>query len=710
MMITWSRHGREPIDSPQELVGVTGYPEAPTWEKSPGRSTLLIHRSPVPEILMGSSAATRHAIAAIPARQTRKYVSCVMSFSRSDIEVAAFNAGHPGLRSSVDHALQLFLALLFAGLEPRYCPAHFVTTHTHTGRLEVNILIACSVFNPVKGKFYCLNPNPDRKGYRDAHRACQDVLNTRYGWADPQDPQRRQWLKRPDWWQKKNREEKRAGLAGCITREDHFFQVLDHALAEAEARDRSDLLDAIATTTPVTGYTVVRSDRRSITVGYVVNGEVTDKLRLTGEATQILGRRLGDACNPTVLAARQAAVEKAPSVLREAYEKQAAYNAKRYGQARMADTVSVLLDPATTRTRLIPARHIDLVSDDIPHPIGDLTHELEPHTSGTAPAPGRRPDQSDVDRPIRGTENAKHRTMDRGEGLAAATRGLADLRYRFDRYARSAVAVLTARRALAQLIPRMDRLMRLIPLWHARTVPFTPDILTGLAHAGHHMETQNDRFDAILRAGRNPTRPVPGPVAPRQLADNAGTGGRFRAIGDAAGGHTSSDHRGSDPAHGRHPDGANRPSGAAQSHGRADGAAGGAEYSAGVTDGPTPRPDEPALQLARRTAPTDSRAALIRRTREALPQSCHVKWQQMPEGEGLVIMEDPETTVLWIPGTGIWTDETPHHQKIVTALTHTFDPALTGVVIHARSDVDPVPLDADDSARQAETTLGQDGP
>ena len=85
------------------------------------------------------------------------------------------------------------------------------------------------------------------------------------------------------------------------------------------------------------------------------------------------------------------------------------------------------------------------------------------------------------------------------------------------------------------------------------------------------------------------------------------------------------------------------------------------------------------MRLAWRKAPSGSRADLIRRARQALP-ACRFRWQQAPDGEALVITDDPEIMVIWIPGRGLWSLATPHHDRIVAALIGAFGPDLVGTI------------------------------
>ena len=112
-------------------------------------------RTPAPELLLGHPGVVQSAIAALPFKAS--YRVALLSFDPSDVDVALFNDGDKIARQSVSGAIDLFLELAFAGL-PRACrPPVFAGTHTHTGRLEINIVMPRFV-RAETGKLRSYNP------------------------------------------------------------------------------------------------------------------------------------------------------------------------------------------------------------------------------------------------------------------------------------------------------------------------------------------------------------------------------------------------------------------------------------------------------------------------------------------------------------------------------------------------------------------------
>lgn len=140
---------------------LTNYMDSPTVTKIIAGRARQVTRDPVPEILAGDASALRRQIAALPFQ--RRYRFGMLSFAAQDVDVAAFNAGDPASRFAVGQALDLLRETLWPGVPVPARPMLYVTTHTHTGRLEVNFAVP---------------------------RAARDVLNQRFGWADPEDPRR----------------------------------------------------------------------------------------------------------------------------------------------------------------------------------------------------------------------------------------------------------------------------------------------------------------------------------------------------------------------------------------------------------------------------------------------------------------------------------------------------------------------------------------
>lgn len=196
MMITFSNYdGADPKGAAaQDAVGYMSAAMVP--KPNNDRGTRLIERVPAPEILIGDGTLMRAAIRAAPG--ILKYRSGVLSFAAADIDCAAFNAGSKDARGAADLALRLWVEVGFAGIPESCRPPLFVTTHTHTGRLELNVLAPRWVMRP-DGTVRSYNPDPPGTAGRNAIHAVEDILNQRFGWADPRAPDRAQLVKVPDW-------------------------------------------------------------------------------------------------------------------------------------------------------------------------------------------------------------------------------------------------------------------------------------------------------------------------------------------------------------------------------------------------------------------------------------------------------------------------------------------------------------------------------
>ncbi|PWR03997.1 hypothetical protein DKT77_03625 [Meridianimarinicoccus roseus] len=200
----------------------------------------LLRRDPAPEILRGDPALARAAIRMAPGKL--QYRSLALSFAPEDIDVDAFNAGAPGPRIAVDHMLWLYREIAFAGVPEKYRPPLFVTTHTHTGRLEVNVIVPRWVTRP-DGVRRAFNPDPPRPGSRKIWNTFEDLLNARFGWSNPRDPGRQRLMELPNWILKERAAAERSGDA----REPGPREILANALIAAvdagEVRNREEVIE-----------------------------------------------------------------------------------------------------------------------------------------------------------------------------------------------------------------------------------------------------------------------------------------------------------------------------------------------------------------------------------------------------------------------------------------------------------------------------------
>lgn len=445
MLITWSRHGRGGAtqSGPDKLVR---YFAAPAWRKAIGTRHVLVPRSPAPEVLIGDARRFRTVAQSVPFK--RQYASAILSFAPGDIDVAAFNAGDTASRQAAGIALHLVLESVLPGLPLTLRPAVYATTHTHTGRLEINLAISCGVFD-AQGTLRSFNPAPPLKGHRNGLEACRDTLNARFGWADPQDPRRQRLIARPHWEAKATREAQRARMTLPPTSREDLIQELVGYLIEHDPQSRTEVLHAIAMASSHTGYIVSRTTAKSVTL---TSPEAPDReITLNGPlfAADFTGPRgavaLAQACDR-----RAADLADAPARLCHAIARHAAYNATRYGHPPDPATVSRLdrlLDPDCDLPRLIPACHPAYLppSRTRPAPRTERSlHVTQPHPART-PSPRATPD------PRAGDRRTPAEPLSGSLDTADAVERLADLRRTSDRLARrppdGSRADLTARLA-----------------------------------------------------------------------------------------------------------------------------------------------------------------------------------------------------------------------------------------------------------------------
>ena len=445
MLITWSRHGRADASqaSPKKLVR---YFNAPAWRKTIAERSIIAPRDPAPEVLIGDAHRFSIAAHALPFR--RQYASAVLSFAHGDIDVSAFNAGDPAARQAAGTALHLVLETLLAGLPLIHRPAVHATTHTHTGRLEINLAIGCGI-RDAKGTLRSFNPAPPTKGHRNALDACRDTLNARFDWTDPLDPLRQRLVARPHWEAKASREAQRARITPSVTPREELLQDLTAVMVEHDPKSRQDVLHAIAAAAPHTGYIVIRATRTSITLASpeVPDRDITFHGRLFAENFSGFP---DDAGLAQARRDRTCAMNHAPERLREAISRHATYNADRYGHApdpAATDRLDRLLDADRDLPCLIPAFHPAWLTSHHTRPVSPA--KRSPHV--TQPHPARTPSArtAPVDRATyRGTPaDPRPGPVD----AADAAGRIADLRHAADRLARSAPvgsrAELTARLA-----------------------------------------------------------------------------------------------------------------------------------------------------------------------------------------------------------------------------------------------------------------------
>ncbi len=269
MMVMWSTHdGRDDATG----HGVTTYMEASEVMKpTPDGKWEKVRRNPPPEVLRGDAALMRQAINATPFQ--RRYSSCVLSFDMEDVDATAFNAGDQEARRRVAEVIQSFEDTAYAGIPEANRPPTFWTTHTHTGRLELNFCAPRGLLAG-DGRIRSINPHPPGSMSRALWDAFRDTFNARYGWADPEDPARARLVKVPDWKQKTAAEALRAGHEVQRDPREIMAEWVRQRIDAGVIGSRNDLIEQLKEA----GFVVPRAGKDYITIA-APDGE---RIRLKG--------------------------------------------------------------------------------------------------------------------------------------------------------------------------------------------------------------------------------------------------------------------------------------------------------------------------------------------------------------------------------------------------------------------------------------------
>jgi hypothetical protein len=263
MMITFSDYGGDP-----QSAGATRadryMSDRDVLKPAAKGPRQWVRRDPAPEILIGDIALTRAAIRAAPGQL--KYRSGVLSFAPEDIDVTRFNAGGPDLRSAINLALGLWIEIAFAGVPEDARPPVFVTTHTHTARLEVNFLSPRWILRS-DGKIRSYNPDPPGPESQALWTAYQDLLNARYGWADPDAPDRQRLVQLPHWRVKQRAELRRAGVAEAPDLRERLAEGVLDGVRAGEICNREDVVNWLRKKGEQEGFVIHDVQLAHVTIG-----------------------------------------------------------------------------------------------------------------------------------------------------------------------------------------------------------------------------------------------------------------------------------------------------------------------------------------------------------------------------------------------------------------------------------------------------------
>lgn len=391
------------------------------WVPKPTPSGVkLIRRDPAPEVLLGDPVLARAATRLAPG--ALKYRSLILSFAPEDIDAAAFNAGCPDSRAQVDFALQLFCEVAFAGI-PKACrPPLFVSTHTHTVRMELNIMAPRWVRRP-DGAIRSFNPDPPGPASRACWDAFEDLLNARFGWADPRDPASQRLITLPSWLLKQKAEALRSGLPWTPSARERVTDALITAVKAREIAKRSELLNWIERWCSQNDMVVHSTSAVHVTIG-VSGADVKDRIRLQGPLLAAEGpfSALLHRSEPTALQRsqqRRMVLEQACKQLRASFEKRAAFNGSRFGQDQWPacdfDAEVFAFGPLPPTPKLIPATRIARTAEEPDHDSRVSTHiPLQPDEPRAGTAAQTASLASNPDRNL-GTAGSEDRSAGSGD-------------------------------------------------------------------------------------------------------------------------------------------------------------------------------------------------------------------------------------------------------------------------------------------------------
>lgn len=507
--------------------------------KPDGSGKQLFQRIPAPEVLMGDPALIRAAIRAAPGKH--KYKSLVLSFADDDIDVEAFNSGSPEVRAQVATVLALYIEAAFAGIPEACRPPILVSTHTHCGNLELNIIIPRWVRRP-DGQLRCFNPDPPGRASRAYWDAFEDLLNTRYGWSDPRDPARRQWVTLPGFLMKKRASVLRSGVEWKPTTREIICDRIVEAIRVEKIKSRADVEVWLQKYAPDYDITVLKVADDHITIG-AEDALPRDRIKLSG---LIFSRAFSSpqSLRPELMVlddrARADRLADAAARLRAEWVKRVTFNVDRF---RLADlpapnfgAASFLDHPGSRPLRIIPPRRIDHATklhetethhDRSPEPAplvwtdGDGTGTADPGRRAGTVAPPRPSDaeRNDSSARVQGPrEGRSHQLFVRVVDILAGPRGPSLILTAFVRRLRAVLPNLVARLTLRHFLPAIP-----------------PNLPDHLQHCKTALETMNAALARQLAARRRPedrqghrpeTRPDPAcdPSASR-IAAGSGDGG-----------------------------------------------------------------------------------------------------------------------------------------------------------------------------------------
>lgn len=240
MMVTWSPHsGNRPHVHPKAAVD---YMLDPSAIKIIDGLRTEEKRDLPPELLLGDSSVFLRCLPAL--RGKHRYSFVTLSFHADDVSVDAFNAGDAALRQKLGQTLRLFFEIAWAGILDHARIRPLVGTHTHTGRLEVNIMMARAVRN-ADGNIRSYNPHYPRRGSSDIWSFFTEFVNSKFQWADPLAIDRRKTVRLSSKLLKEETVSKRNGKSFDISVPKNVVKIASDIIRDGVIKDRKGLIHAL---------------------------------------------------------------------------------------------------------------------------------------------------------------------------------------------------------------------------------------------------------------------------------------------------------------------------------------------------------------------------------------------------------------------------------------------------------------------------------
>jgi hypothetical protein len=248
MLIKFFRNGKGAGAGPVDYLvadKVLAYDENRDLIRDANGQPMTVTREPLPEVLRGNPDRTEALIDA--SRHQWTYRAGVISFAATDAPTEEHQA------EVMDH----FERLAFAGLDPTQYDMLWVR-HTHEDRVELHF---CTPrLELTSGRSLNIAP----PGYQNAFDSLRDVMNQRYGWADPMELERTQEVR--DTIETPTRAQGR----------DELHAWLQDQISVGLITDRASMLDALVDA----GFDIPRAGKAYLTAQDPDTGE---RWRLKGE-------------------------------------------------------------------------------------------------------------------------------------------------------------------------------------------------------------------------------------------------------------------------------------------------------------------------------------------------------------------------------------------------------------------------------------------